>query len=463
MTVSTFFLGTVALVAAAVSLATSAEPASTPPNACYSGAYRLGRDYIVISPSDEGALRYRITDGRSGRLYPDADGRHFYGGPGWASRSPRIAEAVFDDCPGQRIEFRLNDGPSGIAQRIPVTKTATTFTSIGNTLYGELFAPEKPRALVVLVFGSGQDSAVVYNYVQHLLPYYGIAAFVYDKRGTGKSNGRFTVDFSELADDALAAVAHARQLLDAPGVPVGLLGESQGGWIAPLAAVRAPADFVIVSYGLAIGPLDEDRYEVMNELRAKQYDASVVAKGRELTDITGRIMLSRFTDGLDDLRKFKAAHADEKWLRDVEGDFTGPLLRSPDEQFTELRALLGFDAILDYDAQAALRRVRVPMLWIVGGKDTEAPSAPTLEFLRTLQAAPPQLDIAVFPNADHGILEEGEQGGVPFAKQSAGYHDLLAHWIRTRTLDGKFGTATLIPDTSRAKDRRLGDQIGKPH
>jgi pimeloyl-ACP methyl ester carboxylesterase len=436
MTVSSFLFGTVALVALTLP-ALAGEAAEDPPHACYSGAYRLGDDYIVITPSDEGALRYRVPDGRSGRLYPDDD-RHFHGGPGWASREPRIAEAVFDDCPGKRIEFRLKDGPSGVAQRVPVTRTPTTFSSIGNTLYGELFAPEKPQALVVMVFGAGQDSAVAYTYVQHLLSYYGIAAFVYDKRGTGKSTGRFTVDFSELADDALAAMAHARTLLNAPGVPVGLMGESQGGWIAPLAAVRAPADFVIASYGLAISPLEEDRFEVMNELRAKRYDDSVVAKGRELTDITGRIMLSRFTDGLEDMRRFKAAHANEKWLQEVEGDFTGPLLRSPDDQFEELRKLLGFDAILDYDAQAALRRVRVPMLWIVAGKDTEAPSAPTLEFLRTLQPEPPQLDIAVFPNADHGILEDD--------RQSAGYHDLLVKWIRTRKLEGQFGTAILQPD-----------------
>jgi pimeloyl-ACP methyl ester carboxylesterase len=432
--------------AAAVLVTTPAASTEAPPHACYSGAYKLSSgDYIIISPSDEGALRYRVPDGRSGRLYPDAD-RHFHGGPGWASREPRIAEAVFDECPGKRLEFRLKGGPSGVAQRVPVTRTPTTFSSIGNTLYGELYAPEKPQALVVLVYGSGQDSAVTWNYVQHLLPLYGIAAFVYDKRGTGKSNGRFTVDFSELADDALAAVAHARKLLNAPGVPVGLMGESQGGWIAPLAAARAPADFVVVSYGLAISPLDEDREEVTNELRAKHYDDSVLAKGRELTDITGRILLSRFTDGLEDLRKFKAAHADEKWLQEVEGDFTGPLVRSPDEQFEELRSLLGFDAILDYDAQAALRRVRAPMLWIVAGKDTEAPPVPTLEFLRTLQAAPTQLDIAVFPNADHGIIEEGERDGQPFARQSPGYHELLATWIRTRKLGGKFGTAILQPD-----------------
>jgi uncharacterized protein len=448
MTVSSCFLRTVALVAAVLPLTTFADAPAEPPNACYSGAYKFerGGDYVVISPSDEGALRYRLHDGRSGRLYPDDD-RHFHGGPGWASREPRIVDAVFDGCPGKRLEFRLKDGPSGVAQRIAVTKTPASFSSIGNTLYGELYAPPKPQALVVLVFGSGQDSAVTFNYVQHLLPIYDIAVFVYDKRGTGRSTGRFTVDFSELADDALAAVAEARKLLGMPNVPVGLMGESQGGWIAPLAAVRAPADFVVVSYGLAISPLDEDREEVLGELRAKHYDESVMTKGRELTSITGRIMLSRFTDGLADLRKFKAAHADEKWLKEVEGDFTGPLLRSPDEQFTELRNALGFDAILDYDAQAALRRVRTPMLWVIAGKDTEAPPVPTLEFVRKLRAEPTQLDIAVFPNADHGMIDVEERGGELVATlQSPGYYDLLASWIRTRKLEGKFGSAQLQPD-----------------
>jgi pimeloyl-ACP methyl ester carboxylesterase len=448
MTVSAFFLGTVALAAAILPIASRADAPVEPPHACYSGAYRLADGgYIVISPSDEGALRYRLHDGRSGRLYPDDD-RHFYGGPGWSSREPRVAEAVFDGCPGKQLEFRLKNGPSGVAQRVAMTRTPAKFSSLGNTLYGELISPAKPQALVVLVFGSGNDSAVTWNYVQHLLPLYDIAVFVYDKRGTGQSTGTFTVDFSSLADDAIAAVAEARKLL--PNVPVGLVGESQGGWIAPLAAVRSPVDFVVVSYGLAISPLEEDREEVLGELRAKHYDESVIARGRELTSITGRVMLSRFTDGIEDLRKFKAAHDSEKWLHEVEGDFTGPLLRSPDQQFKELRAALGFDAILDYDAQAALRRVRTPMLWVVAGKDTEAPPVPTLEFLRKLQAEPTQLDIAVFPNADHGIIEMAEQGGELVAVgQSPGYFDLLASWIRTRKLDGKFGAAILQPDSSR--------------
>jgi hypothetical protein len=92
MTVSTFFFGTVALVAAALPVAAHADSSAPPPQACYSGAYRFADGgFVVIAPSDEGALRYRVSDGRIGRLYPDDD-KHFHGGPGWASPEPRIAE-----------------------------------------------------------------------------------------------------------------------------------------------------------------------------------------------------------------------------------------------------------------------------------------------------------------------------------------------------------------------------------
>jgi hypothetical protein len=90
------------------------------------------------------------------------------------------------------------------------------------------------------------------------------------------------------------------------------------------------------------------------------------------------------------------------------------------------------------------------MLWVIAGEDTEAPPVPTLEFVRKLQAEPTQLDIAVFPHADHGIIEMAEQGGERVAiGQSKGYYDLLASWIRTRQLQGQFGNAVLQPDPSR--------------
>jgi len=54
MTVSSLFFRTVALAAAVFPVTTFADAPAEPPNACYSGAYKLehGGDYIVISPSE---------------------------------------------------------------------------------------------------------------------------------------------------------------------------------------------------------------------------------------------------------------------------------------------------------------------------------------------------------------------------------------------------------------------------
>ena len=428
------------------------------PASCHAGVYRFESGAtVIITPSEGAALRFRLADGQSGRLYPRG-AQAFEGGDGWAEREPVIATARLQGCEHDQIDFQHRNGPAGRASRIALPRIPAYFDSLGNRLYGELYLPADtaPRALVVLAYGSGKDSAVAFNYLQHLLPLHGIAAFVFDKRGTGRSGGPFTVDFSALADDTIAALATARQLLPDAKIPVGVLGESQGGWVAPLAAARTSVDFVVVAYGLAIGPLDEDREEVFAELRARGYDdEDVLAEARRLTALTARVLLSRFTDGVEELARFKAAHATDAWLDGVEGDFTGPMVRGGAEDLEALRDALAVDAILDYDAAAALRRVQAPMLWVVAAKDTEAPSPPTLAVLRELQRSPGQLDIAVFPNADHGMIDVDDgPSGRRLRGHSPGYHDLLVQWILRRSLDGDFGEVQLELDQTVATDNR---------
>jgi pimeloyl-ACP methyl ester carboxylesterase len=443
-------LASIVLVAGCTAVKPQEDPA---PASCHTGVYRFEDGAtVILTPSEGAALRYRLADGRSGRLYPRSS-EEYEGGDGWAEREPVVATARLQDCERNYIDFRLRSGPAGRASKVELPRVPAYFESLGNRLYGELYLPADtaPRALVVLAYGSGRDSAVAFNYLQHLLPLHGIAAFVFDKRGTGRSGGPFTVDFSALADDTIAALAAARGLLTDSTIPAGVLGESQGGWVAPLAAARTPVDFVIVAYGLAIGPLEEDREEVSAELRAQGYGDAVLADAQRLTAITGRVLLSRFTDGVEELARFKAAHAADEWLKHVEGDYTGPMVRGSMEDMEALRDALAVDAILDYDAAAALRRVQAPMLWVVAGKDTEAPSPPTLAVLRDLQRSPTQLDIAVFPDADHGMIDvEDTPGGRRLLRYSPGYHDLLVQWILRQSLDGAFGAAQLEPDRNAA-------------
>src|SRR5207344_2142422 len=146
--------------------------------------------------------------------------------------------------------------------------------------------------VVVLVHGSEDSSGRDFYALQRLLPAQGIGVFVYDKRGTGASEGRYTQDFDVLADDAVAAMREARRLAGPRAGRVGYQGGSQGGWIAPLAAHIEPVDFVIVSFGLAVSPLDEDREAIAFDMERAGYGAEIKAKAMEVADATAVIITS---------------------------------------------------------------------------------------------------------------------------------------------------------------------------
>lgn len=435
------------LVAAALFLAGCGDRPD-PQLACDAGAYRMGSgEALSITPSSEDTLRYRFYDGRSGRLYRD-DAGGWVSGEGWASREPVTVRVTLDGCAGDAIGFQFKDARGLTGRRVALIETPTRFAGAGGTpLNGKLVLPAgTPRALVVLVHGSERDAATEYYVWQYLLPLRDIAVFVFDKRGTGKSGGKYTQDIHVLAEDVVAAVTEARSQIGAPGVPVGLFGGSQGGWVAPLAATHTPVDFVIAAYGMAEGPLAEDREEVLGVLSQRGYGPEALAKAREVTEATGRVMVARFKGGFDELAKVKRKYRNEPWLAEIEGEFSKDLVRYPGWGLRIVGPWFDQGTTWDYDPLPVLESLDVPMLWILGGRDTEAPVVATLAVLESLQARGRPVDLAVFPNAEHGIIEvTGEGDARRLLGHSAGYFDLAAHWILERNLEGAFGDARLMP------------------
>src|SRR5690606_8407145 len=234
------------------------------------------------------------------------------------------------------------------------------FTHDDATLYGEIVMPANgaPAAVVVLQYGSGKDSAVTYNYLQHLLPLYGIAVYVFDKRGTGRSTGDFTMEIPAMAVDVAAAVEAVRARVGE--LPIGVMGESQGGWVVPLAATRGTVDFVVVSFGLAIPMLEEDRQEVAQELKARGYGPQILARADEVQAAAARVIQSRFTEGMDELRRLKEKYGKEEWFRHLGGDFTGPMVSSDDADLAGIKAMFDFPYDLAYDPLPALRKLDRP-------------------------------------------------------------------------------------------------------
>ena len=186
----------------------------------------------------------------------------------------------FVHCASGDIEFDRNK-----AHRIPFDVTDTAFQGRGGLkLAGRLVLPKgnDPVPIVVLIHGAEHDSARNSYALQRLLPANNVGAFVYDKRGTGGSEGKYTQDFDTLADDAVSAVREVKRIAGARCVRIGYQGGSQGGWIAPLAATRAPVDFVIVTFGLAVSVIDEDQEEVALEMQLKGHTREEISKALEV-------------------------------------------------------------------------------------------------------------------------------------------------------------------------------------
>ena len=124
------------------------------------------------------------------------------------------------------------------------------------TLAGTLTLPRSgmARAAAILISGSGAQNrdAEIMNHKPFLvladyLTRRGIAVLRYDDRGYAESTGDATNSTSEdFADDVLAAVSFLTAHPDVQGAWIGLIGHSEGGIIAPLAATRSDdIDFLV--------------------------------------------------------------------------------------------------------------------------------------------------------------------------------------------------------------------------
>ena len=140
------------------------------------------------------------------------------------------------------------------------------FVSHGATLSGSLVLPRhgQVRAAVVFIHGSGKQTRNM-TWAGRFASE-GIAALVYDKRGVGKSGGEYEgqqnvseKNISLLADDAVSALSALASHPSLKGVPLGLTGISQAGWIAPLAAHRSRlATFLVLWSGPVCKVSEED-------------------------------------------------------------------------------------------------------------------------------------------------------------------------------------------------------------
>jgi dienelactone hydrolase len=408
---------------------------------CHVGAYRLADGGVVdIGASDGDVLRWRRFDGTIGALHP-APGGGWTSLRGWTDQ-PDGTRVTFSPCPGGEITF---DGMAG--HRVAFDVNETRFDGVGVKLAGRLVLPRGagPVPIVVLVHGSEDFSARDFYALQRLLPAEGVGAFVYDKRGTGASGGKYTQDFSLLADDAVAAMREARRLAGLRAGRVGYQGGSEGGWVAPIAASRAPVDFVIVGFGLAVSPIEEDRSELELEMKLKGHSPDEIAKALEIGDAADAVFASNFTSGFARFEAVRAKYRGASWYKDVHGNFTHFLLPWSGAEIHAKGQAFVFGTPWLYDPMPLLRRARTPELWILGADDLEAPSGETSRLIEGLGARGLPYTVAMFPHAEHGIYEyeTGPNGERTDTRNAAGYLAMMRDFARDGRLHGAYGASTV--------------------
>jgi pimeloyl-ACP methyl ester carboxylesterase len=295
--------------------------------------------------------------------------------------------------------------------------------------------------LVVMVHGSERTPALASSYA-YLLAAQGVRVFAYDKRGTGASAGEYTQNFELLAEDASRALAQARQLAQGRFDRAGYFGGSQGGWVAPLAARRAPADFVAVGFGLVVSPIEEDREQMIAEARSAGLDAKALEGIDRLSRATAILLRSHFQTGYEALDAIRRDPATRAWADRIVGEHSGPMLRTSDADLRRFgRARFdNVELIWDYDAAAVLEQLDVPLLWILAEQDREAPIERTRELLSSLAARGKPIETWLFPNTDHGMFEFtiGQDGTRQATRVTDGYLRLLGDWVRGK-VSGRYG------------------------
>lgn len=403
------------LVSAAALLSTLSAAPAVAQTVCAPGTYAApDGDFVILVKSPAVAapgLRYLFRDGRRGAT-SDA--------------------GVPLTCGAEAITVQ-GKAWTPVAYR----ETPATFDSVGTKMTGLLIEPldavDAQRPLVVMVHGSERTSPIggVYGYA---MAAQGISVFVYDKRGTGGSEGEYTQNFELLAEDAAHALDQARSMTTGRHGRAGFFGGSQGGWVAPLAATRTKADFVAIGFGLVASPIEEDREQMVSEVRAAGLGDDAVALVNRLSQATAGLLLSDFRTGYEALDAVRREMADKPWAAKIDGEHSGAIARMPNDDLRRIGAARfdNLELIWDYDAVAALKKLNAPLLWVLAGEDREAPIETTRGALLGLAKAGKPVDVYLFPDTDHGMFEytTAADGSRSVTRITDGYLKLLGDWIK---------------------------------
>jgi pimeloyl-ACP methyl ester carboxylesterase len=319
--------------------------------------------------------------------------------------------------------------------------TDSTFTveqikvpSEGVLIHGWLYLPrEKEKVpLVVLTNGGGDGSRAIKSlsdWIAPILAHCGYAAFVHDKRGTGLSEGDFaSTTYDDYINDAGNCATflanHAR--ID-PG-KIGVMGGSEGGRIAVIAASRFPAiSFVISQAGTVVTPVEDRLYAQLNGMKdGGLFTDSLVVIVRPLWE---RSFLAWASN--DPLEHEKVNKEIEEWRKNYQRQIL-PFTKEEMESIPEFRVVLPTWNSLSNDYMSELSHFNKKWLAIFGEADRVVPTDASVKNILYY--------MSLSGNKSYNIAIIQEMGHVPVnvkTKKMVRIDNLVVNWLNENVVSKK--------------------------
>jgi len=337
-------------------------------------------------------------------------------------------------CLLDALSFDLSSTPDpwNVAGTPTVISQEVQFRNAGADLAGTVYLPntgDHLPAIVVLHHASAATrEASLYRHLREGLPALGFAVLIYDRRGGGQSSGSLQgVDYETLADDAVAGQHALAKLSRIDPTKIGFWGLSQGGWLAVLAAGRSPDAAFAISISAPLVTADEQmQFATSNLLTVRGFSQEDVREMLETRKAwTGYLRgTNPRAAAVDALTKAQSKPwFDLSYMPKVSDLTNDPAIRRKMED----------------DPVAAVRKAKVPLLFVYGGSDPWVPVAQSMQRLKALSGQRQNIESVVIANANHELMfpvketmgvEADTQG--KDAPQSPTYFMLLGSWLSRR-------------------------------
>lgn len=324
----------------------------------------------------------------------------------------------------------------------PVEEVEYTNPESGLKLAGTLTIPKNAKncPAVVLISGSGaQDRdetifehkpfAVIADYFARN----GIATLRVDDRGVGGSEGDIASSTSEdFAGDALAGIEFLKSKKAIAPQKIGLIGHSEGGLIAPIAAIRSDdVAFIVMMAGPGM---------VGEQILYEQNDLALKAAGMPDYAIQQNKVVQKSIFEVLKNEPDSAKAVEQLRMKLSQGMYNGmneQMQKAIDDKIAGVTSPW-FRYFLTYDPKPTLAKVKCPVLAINGTKDVQVPVSNLKAIFDAVQSGGnSQVDTISFKNHNH-LFQHCQTGAVGEYSQieetiDPGVLETMKDWILKTT------------------------------